>query len=328
MKILLTGASGNIGSSTLKALLREGDTVRCFVRRGKNNESRARTLEHTAKVEFAWGDLRSAEDVAAAVVGQDAIVHLGYVLPPRAYDVPEEAYATNIDGTRNLLEAAQRQPQPPKFLFGSTYAVFGNASHQQPPRKSDDPIQASETYTRQKIACEEMVRNSGLTWAIYRFADVPPLAAQPPHPMVFTIGLQTRMEFVHTLDAGLAIARGLHHDIWGRVWLIGGGPSCQTDYRTFLSRMLEASGLDMLPEDAFEAWPWGTDWMDSTESQALLQYQRHTFDDIVRDVAEAARPRGMAKTMLPLARPFVRGWMLRMAKNRRREVVASQQSDS
>ena len=321
MKILLTGAFGNIGSSTLQELLRQGHHVRCFGRPGKAHEAKARSLLTQAGVEIVWGDLRVKEDVEAAVAGQDAIIHLAYILPPRAYDVPEEAYATNITGTRYLLVAASQQPQPVKILFGSTYAVFGNSEHQQTLRKPDDPVQASEMYTTQKIACEEMVKASGLTWAIYRFADAPPLSPQKPHPMVFTIGLDTRMEFVHTMDAGLALANGIRQDIWGKVWLIGGGKDCQTDYRTYLTRSLENAGIGMLPDNAFEAWPWGTAWMDSTESQALLHYQRHTFEEIMRDVAAATRPSGVTKTLLPLARPYVRRWMLKMAQQRRREAV-------
>lgn len=321
MKILLTGAFGNIGSSTLPELLKQGHTVRCFGRKSRANEARIQALPADSRREVFLGDLREAEDVAAAVKDQDMIIHLAYLLPPRAYDVPEEAYAVNVEGTRKLLEAASRQPRPPRFLFCSTYAVFGNASQQQPPRRPDDATEPSEMYTEHKLVCEEMVKNSGLTWAIYRFADAPPLTSQAPHPMVFTIGLQTRMEFVHTADAGLALANGVSQDIWQRIWLIGGGPDCQTDYGNYLSSMLKASGLDMLPASAFEAWPWGTDWMDSSESQALLHYQRHTFAEIVQDVAMSTRPRGLTRVMLPLARPFVRQWMLGMAKKRRREIV-------
>jgi nucleoside-diphosphate-sugar epimerase len=317
MNILLTGAFGNIGSSALPELLAQGHRVRCFVRKSRAHEAKAQLLTHNPQVELAWGDLRRPEDLAAAMTGQEIVIHLAYILPPRAYDTPEEAYATNVEGTRNLLQAALQQPQPPKFLFGSTYAVFGSTT--QHVRHADDPTQASEMYTRQKLTCEKLVKDSGLLWAIYRFADAPPLTVQKPHPMVFTIGLDTRMEFVHTTDAGLALANGISRDIWGRTWLIGGGPTCQTDYRTYLSRMLVAAGLDMLPESAFEAWPWGTDWLDSSESEALLHYQRHSFDEIVRDVAAVTAPRGAAKAIMPLIKPLVRATMLRMAKNRRRE---------
>ncbi|MBO0791282.1 MAG: hypothetical protein J2P36_10070 [Ktedonobacteraceae bacterium] len=63
-----------------------------------------------------------------------------------------------------------------------------------------------------------------------------------------------------------------------------------------------------------------TDWLDTIESQELLQYQRHSFDDIMRDVLAATRPTGIAAWLLPLLRPLIRRQMLRLSpyqKNKR-----------
>lgn len=68
-------------------------------------------------------------------------------------------------------------------------------------------------------------------------------------------------------------------DVWGKVLLIGGGPCCQYLYREITEKVLEGMGVGMLPDEAFATTPFPTDWLDSAESQRLLQYQRHTLDD-------------------------------------------------
>jgi nucleoside-diphosphate-sugar epimerase len=62
MKILLTGAFGNIGAHTLEELLQRGHRVRCFDVRTKRNEKIARKYQD--QIEVIWGDLRTPQDIA------------------------------------------------------------------------------------------------------------------------------------------------------------------------------------------------------------------------------------------------------------------------
>ena len=73
MKVLLTGAFGNIGHSTLIELIGRGYSVRCFDIPSRKNKRISR--KHNAGV--VWGDLRDAEAVKKAVEGTDVVVHLG-----------------------------------------------------------------------------------------------------------------------------------------------------------------------------------------------------------------------------------------------------------
>ena len=309
MRILLTGAFGNIGMSSLQELLRQGHQVRCFVRKHRANKHVARRF--AKQIEVAWGDVRRREDLESAVQDQDVIIHLAYILPPESDDDPAVAYETNVNGTRNVLEAARKLATPPKILFSSTFDVFGFTQDQPPPRKVSDPVQATDNYTEHKITCEEMVKTSGLEWAIFRFADVPPLVLRHPHPIMFRISLDTRIEVIHSYDAGLAVANAMKcEQVWGTLQLIGGGPSCQIYYRDYLGSMLEVMGIGMLPERAFSTKPYCTDWLDTTESQHLLHYQRSSFEDIIRDLSQLV---GYRKYFVPLVRPAVRRWILRMS---------------
>ncbi len=309
MKVLLTGASGNIGSNTLPELLKQGHQVRCLVRPSKVNRRKMKQLAD--KVEIIWGDMRSQEDVRAAMEGQEVIIHLAYIIPPLCLEEPELARTVNVEGTRNLLEAAKALARPPKILFSSSLDLFGHTQDQEPPRKVTDPIFATDAYTEHKLTCETMLRESGLEWSIFRFADVPPLALRSPHPIMFEIPLNNRIEVIHPYDAALAIANGIRNpEIWGKIWLIGGGKGCQIYYRDYLGRMLEVMGLGTLPEEAFTHKPYCTDWLDTEASQHLLTYQHSTFDDIIADIAKIA---GIRRYLALPVRFFAQKWLLSMS---------------
>jgi nucleoside-diphosphate-sugar epimerase len=129
MKVLLTGAFGNVGQSALEELLRQGHQVRCFDLRTKANERAAR--RYGDRIEVMWGDLRRPEDVARAVEGRDVVVHLAFIIPKlsatgiESEARPDLAYQVNVEGTRNLIEAMKAQPRPPRLVFSSSLHVYG-----------------------------------------------------------------------------------------------------------------------------------------------------------------------------------------------------------
>jgi nucleoside-diphosphate-sugar epimerase len=316
VKVLLTGAFGNIGLHTLKELLAQGHTVRCFDVASKGNRRRARQV--SGRFEVTWGDLRRPEEVATAVRGQDAIVHLAFIIPKLSMtgvgseDRPDFAREINVGGTLNLLAAAKASPRSPRFVFASSLHVYGRTQHLPPPRRVADPIQPVEHYAWHKATCEEMVKGSGLRWAILRLAASMPIRLIVDAG-VFDVPLDNRIEYVHGRDVALAMANPLRtEEAWGRTWLIGGGPACQFLYRDLATQVLDAFGVGMLPDWAFRSEPFAVDWLDTTESQQVLRFQRHTLDDYVADVRAALGPKRQAVHAL---RPLIRRHLLRLSPN-------------
>jgi nucleoside-diphosphate-sugar epimerase len=312
MKVLLTGAFGNIGTSALLALLAEGHEVRCFDLRTEANEGAAQSFEDG--VEVVWGDLRDAAALAGAVAGREVVVHLGFLIPKlsvtglESETVPDLAWEVNVGGTFNLLNAMRAQRSPPRLVFASSYHVYGLTQGQAPPRQVDDPVEPVEHYARHKVACEWMVKASGLTWTILRFSASLPISLTLD-PYMFEIPLSNRMEYVHTRDVGVAVANAVVSDeVWGKTLLIGGGADCQLTYGEIVEGVLGALGIGMLPAEAFGREPFATDWVDSQESQRLLRYQSRTFDDYLRDMQRTV---GWRRPFIRLFRPFVRRWLLR-----------------
>ncbi len=311
MKVLLTGAFGNVGISTLDELLRQGHTVRCFDLRTAVNERTAR--RYAGRIEVVWGDLRNPADVAAAVAGVEVVLHVAFIIPKMSHTGieselrPDWAAAVNVGGTRHLIQAMQAQPIPPKLIFTSSLHVYGRTQHLPPPRTADEPVHPIEHYARHKLQCEEMIRTSGLTWAILRLAATLPIALKLD-PGMFDVPLNNRMEYVHTKDVGLALANAVSSDaIWGKTLLIGGGPRCQYTYGEIMARIMAALGLDMLPAEAFATTPFATDWLDTAESQRLLRYQTRTLDDYLADMT---RLMGLRLPFMRLFKPLIRRSLL------------------
>lgn len=309
MKVLVTGPFGNVGSHAVPELVREGHAVRTFDLDGPATRKVARAIG--GRLDLRWGDVRDARAVEAAVGGVDAILHLAALIPPGSEERPEEAREVNVGGIENVIRAALAQPSPPRLLFTSSLDVFGRTQRRPPPRKVDEPVEATDAYTASKIASEERLRASGLPFCILRLADVPVIGLRDPHPIMFEIGLHNRIESLHADDAAVALARALRTpEVWGRTLLVGGGPSCQVTYREYLGKLMRAMGMEPLPDEAFSTKDYVTDWLDTTESERLLRYQRRSFDDIVRDVAACL---GWKRALVPLASPLVRRSVLELS---------------
>jgi len=311
MNVLLTGAFGNVGQSTLRELLKLGHSVRCFDVKTRANERAARRFK--GPIEVQWGDLRRPDDLVAAVRDQDVVIHLAFIIPKlsatgfESEDHPDWALEVNVGGTRNLIAAMAAQPKPPKLLFASSYHIYGRTQHMAPPRTVDDPVQPIEHYAKHKVEAEALIRASGLEWAIFRLAAVLPIAMKMD-PGMFDVPLDNRMEYVHTRDVGWAFANAVNHpDVWGKTLHIGGGLRCQYLYREITEKVLDAMGVGPLPEAAFTSTPFPTDWLDTAESQHLLHYQRHTLDDYVADMAARL---GYRRVLVRAFRPLVRYWLL------------------
>ncbi len=124
MKILVTGASGFIGSHLAERLVKEKYNVRVLIRKKENSEDRKDSLEllKKLKVEMVEGDLLDKESLEKAVKNMDVIFHLAAIARPMA--IPEELYfKINEGGTRNLLEVCRNKKIKKIIIMSSVSAV-------------------------------------------------------------------------------------------------------------------------------------------------------------------------------------------------------------
>lgn len=153
MHILVTGATGFIGSHITRLLVEQGERVRVLIRHTS-------PIDHlkSLKCEPVYGDLTTPESLQAAVRGCEALFHVAadYRLWARN---PQELYRTNVEGTRNLLCAAQEEGIR-KIVYTSSVGVLGippdgSSGNEETPVSLDDMV---GHYKRSKFLAEEEVR--------------------------------------------------------------------------------------------------------------------------------------------------------------------------
>lgn len=117
MTTLVTGASGFLGSHVARLLAERGERVRVLLR----PTSQTRLLEGLA-VERVSGDLRDPSSLGNALAGVNTVYHVAADYRLWARD-PREIYESNVQGTRNLLDAARRA-EVGKFVYTSTVGTI------------------------------------------------------------------------------------------------------------------------------------------------------------------------------------------------------------
>jgi dihydroflavonol-4-reductase len=152
MKALVTGASGFVGSAVARALLQEGWQVRVLVRQG----SERRNLQQLA-VEIVTGDLADSASLERALAGCDALFHAAADYRLAALE-PAQLYRTNVEGTRNLLQAARRAGTA-RIVYTSSVATIGLPADGSPGREDTGVTLADMIghYKRSKFLAEQLV---------------------------------------------------------------------------------------------------------------------------------------------------------------------------
>ncbi len=151
MKAFLTGATGFVGGHLLAALLEGGAEVRCLVRATSPRRNLA-----GRDVDVATGDLRDYDGLRRALEGCDAVFHCAadYRLYTRR---PEEMYASNVAGTRNVLRAAA-DAGVSRVVYTSSVGALGlepggGAASETTPVTIDDMV---GHYKRSKFLAERV----------------------------------------------------------------------------------------------------------------------------------------------------------------------------
>ena len=158
MTVLITGATGLVGSRLLRRLVDAGVECRATVRRSVDLPPGVTGIE---------ADLLNARSLPGAVEGVSAVIHLAASLRG---DDPAQIQRVNVSGTRNLISAVHRHAPGARVIMTSTGLVYDDDVPR--PARESDPTSPRSPYPASKVAAERALRASGLTWCILRLAFV------------------------------------------------------------------------------------------------------------------------------------------------------------
>lgn len=167
-KVLVTGASGFVGSHLVEALVEKGAKVKAFVHYNSRNDWGM--LEDVSKkvqdeVEVVAGDLKDSDCVRKAVRGQQVIFHLGALIGiPYSYVNPRDVVDTNVYGSLNILTSALDY-HIEKVVHTSTSEIYGTAQYV--PMNEKHPTNPQSPYAASKLGADL------LAISFYRSFDLP-----------------------------------------------------------------------------------------------------------------------------------------------------------
>lgn len=208
MTILITGATGLVGERLVPRLLEAGLHCRLLLRTGKSCPPGA-----TAVI----GDILAPSTLSEAVQGVSAIVHLAAVFRSQDKDL---IWRSNLEGTRNLISAAQADAPGARFIMASTSNIYNKNSPQ--PGRETDSVEPQHAYPASKVAAEKLLRECGLNWSILRFPFVygdgdGHLEMLPKHLIAFGFHPANRMSTIHHRDIATAMRLALAGAFDGRI---------------------------------------------------------------------------------------------------------------
>ncbi|GAB6272476.1 MAG: NAD(P)-dependent oxidoreductase [Smithella sp.] len=160
MKVLITGGSGFLGINLVRHLLQKENHEIVVLDIADFDYS-----DVVSKVKFIKGDIRDKDKVAEAMSGVHQVIHTAAALP---LYTEEQISTTDVDGTRNLLEAANRF-KVERFIHVSSTAVYGIPDHH--PLYENDKLDGVGPYGKAKIKAEDMCleyRRKGMCVSIIR----------------------------------------------------------------------------------------------------------------------------------------------------------------
>ncbi len=140
---MITGGAGFLGINLVRYLLERGHTVTSLDIAPFDYPERDQINEIT-------GDIRNRDAVDRAMQGVDIVVHTAAALP--LYK-PQDIYSTDLDGTRNILQAAQEH-NIQRMIHISSTAVYGIPDHH--PLYEDDKLDGVGPYGEAKVGAEQL----------------------------------------------------------------------------------------------------------------------------------------------------------------------------
>ncbi len=179
-QVLLTGALGVLGQGLREVLESLGYQVLLFdvkpnqISVIRSGQEQMKCSPTRAPAQSASLDIRKKQVIAEAMLGCCGVIHFGAVSRVAwAQREPEVCWQTNVEGTRNVIQAAMEQRVRPWLLFASSREVYGQ------PRKlpvvETSPIEPVNLYGQSKAAAEELMweaREAGLQVGVLRFTNV------------------------------------------------------------------------------------------------------------------------------------------------------------
>jgi GDP-4-dehydro-6-deoxy-D-mannose reductase len=246
LRVLVTGATGFVGSHVVEHLLAHTDWQVVGLSRSLRHVTSWR--ERMPRLELRTADLNepAGVDVLIAEIRPDAIIHLaGQPLEPVSWQDPAATFRINVIGQINLFEALLKAGIRPRTVIGGSALMYGLVKDEENPVSEDQPARPSSPYAVSKLSADYL----GYQYFVSR--DLPVLRMRPfnqigprqspdfmvasfakqiaeieaglREPVLRTGNLTSERDFTDVRDAAAAYCTAVERGAAGEAYNVGSG---------------------------------------------------------------------------------------------------------
>ena len=304
MKILITGAFGNIGIAVIKEAYKRNHEILVFEIDNEKTRKTARKYRNKVK-DVVYGNIQDFEVVKKAVKESEAVIHLAAIIPPLSKKNRQLTMDVNLGGTRNIVNGIKQTKGDIPFIFTSSASVMGPTQLQDKIVSRNDALVKTGNYEESKIKCEEFLKKNADNYLIFRLAGVLPTFSASSFAgafslleEIFDMHPDMRLEMVMAEDVATALVAGAEKLKSGatsknQAYILGGGRKNGWQLRggEFLSRLFGALSLTVPDRKYFtqDINTYHLDWYDTEEAEQEFGYQNHSFEDYLNHIKKTFR---------------------------------------
>ncbi|MEM7434373.1 MAG: SDR family NAD(P)-dependent oxidoreductase [Myxococcota bacterium] len=245
LRVMVTGATGFLGSHAVRAILEAGHRVVAFVR---SPDKASRVFgDHTKALEIARGDIGDEASVRGALTGCDSVIHCAATVALDAGNTPEKLIATNVRGARNVIGTALDLGIERIVHVSSVATLFRRGGGRI--TEASELVSSKLAYSQSKIEADLYVRD---LQAVGRPVQIlyPGAIIGPDDPgltdsmrsiqifaRVFLPVTSTGIQYVDARDLGLALCRMVEDEPNARRFIAAGNFVTWSELATVLERV-------------------------------------------------------------------------------------------
>jgi nucleoside-diphosphate-sugar epimerase len=304
MKILITGAFGNIGKAIIEEANKRGHEIVVFEIDSKKTRKDAHKYRKKIK-KVIFADIRNFEDIKKAVQECESVIHLAAIIPPISKKHRTLTMDVNYGGTVNLIKAIKVTKRNIPLIFTSSASVMGPTQLNDKLVGRNDPLVITGNYEESKIKCEDFIKENANNYLIFRLSGVlptvstqPVTSSMPQMEEIFDMHHDMRLEMIIDLDVATALVSGveklkLDKTKKNQAYILGGGKNngWQLRGKEFLSCLFESLSIPMPDQKYFtkDINTYHLDWYDTKEAQQEFNFQNHSIEDYFKHMKKKYR---------------------------------------
>ena len=301
-KVLVTGASGSIGSLVIKFLLSEGK-YEITALDLKNKKTQKKLKKYQRRINIIFGDVNDSLLMEALVRDHDYIIHLATIMPPLGDFSRRAGEIVEYSGTENIVKAINYYNKNCYLIYGSSTSMYNDSLSVTVKDKINENNLTN--YNFNKYNTENLIRKKLRNYTILRLPLI--LNDIKEDPFMYNIKKNLIVEVTTNYDAAYAFVKAIDYkkELNKKIFNVGLGEEGRIKYDDILKKILKNYGISfkyILSRIFLEKNYKSPILTDSDEIEKIIHYQSDSLYNYFKRLKQRGKKRKVQKF---LAKPIL-----------------------